>query len=355
MDSSTQQNLFESGGQATGPVECLGLTFENDEVRRSHFLAILREKLKDPEFRKIEGFPIGEDEDILALSDPPYYTACPNPFLEDFIRCYGKPYDPETDDYHREPYSADLSASRNNSFVNAHSYATKVPYEIVMKLMLHYTNPGDIVLDAYAGTGMTSVAGQFCEDKNYVTEIYSPKKDKSSSLNTETNPIRVGARKVICGDLSPAATFLSSNFNLPLKSKEFQREAEEILEELEKKYEWLYQTRHSNGEKGTIICTLWSDILICSNCSSEICFWKASVNSEDSIIEDPISCPHCKAKSKKSKLEHACQTKWDSPLGESIKQFKQNPVLIIYEFGNKRFEKKPDKDGLFRVQGDKPS
>ena len=114
MDSSTQQNLFESGSQATGPVECLGLTFENDEVRRSHFLAILREKLKDPEFRKIEGFPIGEDEDILALSDPPYYTACPNPFLEDFIRCYGKPYAPETDDYHREPFAADVSEGRND-------------------------------------------------------------------------------------------------------------------------------------------------------------------------------------------------------------------------------------------------
>ncbi len=54
----------------------------------------LRKKLLDPEFRKIEGFPIGSDEDILAMSDPPYYTACPNPFLDDFIRCYGKPFDP---------------------------------------------------------------------------------------------------------------------------------------------------------------------------------------------------------------------------------------------------------------------
>jgi hypothetical protein len=61
------------------PVECLGMTFPNDEARREYFLDKLREKLKDPEFRKIEGFPIGEDEDILALSDPPYYTACPNP------------------------------------------------------------------------------------------------------------------------------------------------------------------------------------------------------------------------------------------------------------------------------------
>src|SRR5262245_42508998 len=49
-------------------VECLGMTFENDEARRNYFLDKLREKLKDPEFRKIEGFPKGEDEDILRLS-----------------------------------------------------------------------------------------------------------------------------------------------------------------------------------------------------------------------------------------------------------------------------------------------
>ncbi|MEZ4677322.1 MAG: hypothetical protein R2932_24200 [Caldilineaceae bacterium] len=46
----------------------------------------LREKLKDlGDFRKDFSFPIGEDEDILALSDPPYYTACPNPWIADFI------------------------------------------------------------------------------------------------------------------------------------------------------------------------------------------------------------------------------------------------------------------------------
>ncbi|MEA1968643.1 MAG: DNA methylase, partial [Thermodesulfobacteriota bacterium] len=62
------------------------MEFENDEARRTYFTDILREKLKDPEFKKIEGFPIGEDEDILALSDPPYYTACPNPWLKDSIK-----------------------------------------------------------------------------------------------------------------------------------------------------------------------------------------------------------------------------------------------------------------------------
>ena len=69
------------------------MKFPNDEARRAHFTEKLREKLKDPEFRKIEGFPIGTDEAILALSDPPYYTACPNPFLEELPADNAKPYD----------------------------------------------------------------------------------------------------------------------------------------------------------------------------------------------------------------------------------------------------------------------
>ena len=59
------------------PVTCLRMEFENDEARRAYFTELLRQKLKDPEFRMIEGFPIGEDEDILKLSDPPYSLLAP--------------------------------------------------------------------------------------------------------------------------------------------------------------------------------------------------------------------------------------------------------------------------------------
>jgi len=64
-------------------VVVLGKTFNSDEERRSYFREELRKKL--PELKKMEGFPIGDDEDILNLSDAPYYTACPNPWLNDFI------------------------------------------------------------------------------------------------------------------------------------------------------------------------------------------------------------------------------------------------------------------------------
>src|SRR5687768_14337645 len=93
-DKSAEQRAIENR-----KVECLGMTFENDQARRAYFTEKLREKLKDPEFRTTEGFPLGEDEDILALSDPPYYTACPNPFLADFVSHYGRPYDPNNAAY----------------------------------------------------------------------------------------------------------------------------------------------------------------------------------------------------------------------------------------------------------------
>lgn len=82
LDASGQTEMYDKSVEQEAleakPVECLGRTFPDDDARREYYLGKLREKLKDPDFRKLEGFPLGEDEDILRMSDPPYYTACPN-------------------------------------------------------------------------------------------------------------------------------------------------------------------------------------------------------------------------------------------------------------------------------------
>src|SRR5689334_15865493 len=104
---------------------------EHDRVR-AEYRARLAEKLKDPAFRGIEGFPIGTDEAILALSDPPYYTACPNPFIEEWLAEHAKPYDPTIDDYHREPFAADVSEGTHDPVYQLHGYHTKVPPKAIM-------------------------------------------------------------------------------------------------------------------------------------------------------------------------------------------------------------------------------
>jgi hypothetical protein len=167
MPSQSNLNLKS---QESGPVECLGQTFPSDDARREHYLNLLAEKLKDPGFRKIEGFPIGEDEDILALSDPPYYTACPNPWIGDFIKHYGQPYDPK-EKYHREPFAADVEEGKSHPIYNAHTYHTKVPHQAVMRYILHYTEPGDVVLDGFCGTGMTGLAASLCGDAAEIRDL----------------------------------------------------------------------------------------------------------------------------------------------------------------------------------------
>ncbi|MBP9676776.1 MAG: hypothetical protein KBD67_08570, partial [Anaerolineaceae bacterium] len=149
-----------------------------DQAKREEYRRRLAEYLKDPAFRAIEGFPIGTDEDILALSDPPFYTACPNPFLPEILSQWQQERKEirqklglKDDSYQREPFAADVSEGKNDPIYNAHSYHTKVPHKAIMRYILHYTDPGDIVFDGFCGTGMTGVAAQLCGDKKTVESL----------------------------------------------------------------------------------------------------------------------------------------------------------------------------------------
>ena len=337
-----------------GPVKCLGLEFENDDARRAHFTEELRKKLQDPEFRKIEGFPIGEDEDILKLSDPPYYTACPNPWIADFIEEWKnqKPEKPADYHYHREPFAADVSEGRSGLFYDAHSYHTKVPHKAIMRYILHYTEPGDIVFDGFCGTGMTGVAAQMCGDREAVKSLGYQVKSDGTILREETNEegkkewqpfSKVGERRAILNDLSPAATFIAYNYNTPIDIVVFEREARRILDEVQNECGWMYETLHTNGKtKGKINYIIWSDVFICPECAGNVVFWEAAFDKKHNSIKEVFPCPHCHAELTKRMAERAWTNKYDHATGKTVKQAKQIPVLINYTVSGKRLEKEPD-------------
>lgn len=354
---SKQQTLdFDKTQVATQQsklVTCLGVTFENDEGRRNYFTEKLREEMQDSEFRKIEGFPIGSDEDILALSDPPYYTACPNPWIADFIKEWEtqKPEKPADYKYHREPFAADVSEGKNDPIYNAHSYHTKVPHKAIMRYILHYTEPGDIVFDGFCGTGMTGVAAQMCRDRSVVESLGYQVKPDGTIMQQETDEegktnwvpfSKLGVRRAVLNDLSPAATFIAYNYNTPVDVKAFVREAKRILKEVEEECGWMYKTKHSDGQIGKINYTVSSDVFICSECAGEVVFWEASVDKGAGKVNDNFPCPHCSANLTKRNIDRVWVTKYDSAIKETIRQAKQVPVLINYSVGGKRFEKKPD-------------
>jgi len=353
MADKVEQLEFSDENQAaqTGPVTCLGMTFENDEARRAYFTEELRKKL--PELRKIEGFPIGEDEDILALSDPPYYTACPNPWIEDFVKEWeiSKPAKPDNYQYRREPFTADVSEGKNDPIYNAHSYHTKVPHKAIMRYILHYTEPGDIVFDGFCGTGMTGVAAQLCGDRQVIEELgYRVLNDGTilkSEIDTDgkTNWVpfsRLGERYIVLNDLSPAATFIAYNYNAPINRQFFEQEARGILSKVVREFEWMYQTQHIDGQIGKINYTVWSDVFICPECTNEIVFWEVAVDTKLKKVKDEFLCPTCAVKLTKQSMERAWISSIDHKTGRISRQVKQVPVLINYEIHGKRFEKKPD-------------
>lgn len=356
MTEKLEQTTLFDVTRKEGPVTCLGLTFDSEEERKAYFTEELRKKL--PELRKLEGFPIGSDEDILALSDPPYYTACPNPWLNDFIHEWEKEKPKSKEPYHREPFAADVSEGKNDPIYNAHSYHTKVPHKAIMRYILHYTNPGDIVFDGFAGTGMTGVAAQMCGDREAVMELGYQVLDDGTILDEEGRPFsKLGARKAILNDLSPAASFIAYNYNTPVDAEQFEREANRILEEVESECGWMYETHHvENGQiqyditgnpiKGRINYTVWSDVFVCPHCADEIVFWEAAVDQEKGKVHNEFSCPSCGAKHTKRSVERAWETKYDTAINQSVRQAKQVPVLINYTVGKKRYEKRPDESDM---------
>jgi hypothetical protein len=341
----SQQNLGLKS-KTTGSIECLGQTFACEEARREHFLKLLAEKLKDPEFRKIEGFPIGKDDDILALSDPPYYTACPNPWIGDFIKAYGTAYDPKKP-YHREPFVADVSEGKNHPIYTAHAYHTKVPHRAIMRYILHYTEPGEVFFDGFAGTGMAGVAAQLCDDRAEVQTLDYRVRDDGVILNEEGKAFsKLGARRAIINDLSPAATFIAYNYNNPVDVDAFGREAKRILKEVEDELGWMYETRDKSGAKRRIDYTVWSEVYNCPECGGEITFLEEALDEDSKRVREEFPCPHCSAILTKRRVERVFETSVDPKLGTIWKRVKFRPCLIQYRIGKMKIEKAPDEHDL---------
>ena len=234
---------------------------------------------------------------------------------------------------------ADVSEGKNNPIYNAHSYHTKVPHPAIMRYILHYTQPGDIILDGFAGTGMTGVAAQMCGK----CDIDLKNKIENEFEKLEYKKPVWGARHAVLGDLSPVASFIAYNYNTPVNAKQFEYEAKKILAEVEKECGWMYETKHTDGTMGKINYVVWSDVFICPDCGGEIVFYDAAVDKEKGEVKEEFACPNCGAIHTKKQVKKAKVSVFDKSLGKIEIQEKRYPVLINYvDVNKKKHEKKPD-------------
>ena len=70
----------------------------------------------------------------------------------------------------------------------AHIYHTKVPHKAILRYILHYTRPGDVVLDGFCGLGMTGVTATPCSD---------PDPEDRAAIEREMPGVQGGARYTV--------------------------------------------------------------------------------------------------------------------------------------------------------------
>ena len=270
-----------------------------------------------PTLRSAPGFPAASDAAILAMSRPRGYAASPNPFGADLVSPPAKATPVRT------PYATDITTGKGHISYNAHIYPTKVPHEAIMRFLLHYSEPGDLILDGFCGSGMAGVAAQACG---------KPEPLIKRRIDTAMPGSPWGARRAFLQDLAPNATFLAAGLNLPVDADAFDRASRDLLARFDREWGWMYATTSPMDAKATVDYTIWSEVFSCPHCASEVVFYDAAFNEATKEYRDEFLCSTCGALvSKKSLNRRMVQV--TTLAGDTIERVEFRPVRIAWRAG----------------------
>lgn len=310
-------------------------SFPDDPTRWD--VAAERERLAGQlaELRRRPGAPLGDDADVLRMSLPPYVTATPNPDLAEWLEATG-PASDTTERPDPGPFSADISEGKSSLAYKAHSYPTKVPYQAIMRFLLHYTEPGDVVLDGFCGSGMTGVAAQACAQ---------PDLDTRRRIEHEMGNVRWGPRRAVLSDLSPSATFLAAGLNLPIDAAAFDRRSAEILDAFDAEWGWMYRTSDERGIERTIDYTVWSEVFTCPSCGGPVVYYDVAYDQATGRVAESFNCPSCGVELTKDRAERRT-VPVRTMAGDTTERIDLRPVALHYRVAKQQLIKRPDDEDL---------
>ncbi len=222
-----------------------------------------------------------------------YYSSGPNPNLRRFVEEHATPYDPATDDYNVPPFDQPITTTKATAIYNMHTYWSKKPHDAIRQYIRHYTNPGDLVLDPFCGSGGTALAAL------------------------------MEGRAAIAIDLSPAATFITKNYCTPVDVEALQRAFAELAAKVKPEMDWLYETRCDRCDgRATTAYTVYSYVFQCPRCLEKVALFDCVEVEGQTAAGKPKTlkvCPHCHSRGQVEEISTRSQ------------RFDPIPVLASYE------------------------
>lgn len=157
-----------------------------------------------------------------------------------------------------------IAVKRSDPVYNAHSYLTKVPLAAIRPFIESYTKPGDLVLDPFAGSGMTGVAAA------------------------------VTGRRAVLRDINILGQHIGENYTNLVNADEFRRSAQGAVDRAMQRVGDVYATRCERcGQRAELSRTTWSVIAECRQCHGHMNFYDELERAGWS--KSAMTCPHCAA------------------------------------------------------------
>lgn len=177
----------------------------------------------------------------------------------------------------------DLFVSRTDPVYMAHAYLTKVPVAAIEPLIEAFTKPGDVVVDPFAGSGMTGVAAA------------------------------TTGRRALMFDISILGRHIGTNYVNLVEPAVLQKAAANVLDEAARRLGGdVYAVRCGDcGKSATLTKRVWSAVVECRACHSPVNYYHALEAVE--WHKSKMACPACKAS-----ISSRCERIDEEPVLDSV-------------------------------------
>lgn len=159
------------------------------------------------------------------------------------------------------PLPAEVKVRRSDAIYMAHGYLTKVPVAGITPFIEAFTEPGDIVADPFAGSGMTGVAAV------------------------------VTGRRAHLSDISVLGHHIGSNYVNIVDASALRQAGRQVLGTARDQVQGLYEVPCSRcGQPGELVKATWSQDYACGSCGASFTYYRAL---EEAGWRNAIRCGYC--------------------------------------------------------------
>ena len=154
-----------------------------------------------------------------------------------------------------------ITAPRTDAVYNCHAYLTKVPIAAIRPFIETFTRSGEIVVDFFAGSGMTGLAAAIL------------------------------GRQARLSDISVLGQHIATGYLTEAPPATLRRAAGTAIERAKAALGDLYITRRaSDGALVEVVRTVWSFTYCCPSCTKELVYYE---HLRPGTMTGPEKCPSC--------------------------------------------------------------